>query len=192
MGPLRHGSTYARDTGVARNTAINVPSSGVIVPSSIVNGNLETTYAVNPAMKTGSTASFSLTLQEQITRTTSMEFGWVGSFARHLPYGIGDINANPASSANNYNNLLTTQLGSIQYLTDSGISSYNGMEVKVTKQTSRNTSFLLSYTWSHGLDNGPAPFDLGHVNSDSPQNPAARFELGIRERRFRRASKPRL
>jgi hypothetical protein len=162
---------YTLDTGVARNTAINVPGSGVIVPSSIVNGNLETTYAVNPAMKTGSTASFSLTFQEQITRTTSMEFGWVGSFARHLPYGIGDINANPANSANNYNNLLTTQLGSIQYLTDSGISSYNGMEVKVTKQTSQNTSFLLSYTWSHGLDNGPAPFDLGHVNSDSPQSP---------------------
>jgi hypothetical protein len=162
---------YVLDTGVARNTTINAPASGVIVPSSIVNGNLETTYAVNPVMKTGTTASFSLTFQEQITRTTSLEFGWVGSFSRHLPYAIGDINANPASSANNYNNLITTQLGSIQYLTDSGISSYNGMEVKVTKQTSRNTSFLLSYTWSHALDNGPAPFDLGHVNGDSPQNP---------------------
>jgi hypothetical protein len=41
----------------------------------------------------------------------------------------------------------------------------------VTKQTSRNTSFLLSYTWSHSLDNGPAPFNLGHVDNDSPQNP---------------------
>jgi hypothetical protein len=163
---------YELDSGVARSTTITLPSSGgAIVPSSVVNGNLETTYAINPRMKTGTTASFSLTFQEQLTKSTSLEVGWVGSFARHLSYAIGDINANPASSANNYNNLLTTDLGSIQYLTDSGISGYNGMQVKVTKQTSRNTSFLLSYTWSHSLDNGPAPFNLGHVNGDTPQNP---------------------
>jgi carboxypeptidase family protein len=163
---------YQLDSGVARSTAINLPTTGgAIVPSTVVNGNLETTYAVNPKMKTGTTASFSLTFQEQMTRTTSFELGWVGSFGRHLSYGVGDINANPASSANNYNNLLTTDLGKIQYLTDSGISNYSGMEVKVTKQASRNTSFLLSYTWSHGLDNGPAPFNLGHVANDSPQNP---------------------
>ncbi len=162
---------YELDQGVPRSTTINIPSDGVIVPSTVVNGNLETTYSINPTMKTGTTASFNLTLQEQLTRTASFEIGWVGSFARHLPYEVGDINANPANTANSYNNLLTTSLGSIQYLTDSGMSGYNGMEVKVTKQASRNTSFLLSYTWSHSLDNGPAPFDLGHVNNDAPQNP---------------------
>ncbi len=163
---------YTLDMGVARSTAIALPSSGgAIPPSTIVNGNLETTYSINPKMKTGSVGSFSLTLQEQITKTTSFEVGWVGSFARHLPYEIGDINANPNNSANKYNNLLTKALGNIQYLTDVGMSSYNAMEVKVTKQTSRNTSFLLSYTWSHNLDNGPAPFNLGHVNNDAPQNP---------------------
>jgi Carboxypeptidase regulatory-like domain len=164
---------YVLDTGVARNTTINLPPSGggAIVPSTVVNGNLETTYAINPKMKTGTVGSFSLTFQEQVTRTTSLELGWVGSIARHLSYEIGDINADPANSANNNNNLLTSALGNIQYLTDSGISSYNAMQMKVTKQTSRNTSFLLSYTWSHSLDNGPAPFNLGHVANDSPQNP---------------------
>lgn len=163
---------YQLDTGVARSTVINLPSSGgAIVPANIVNGNLETTYTVKPNMKTGTVGSFSIMLQEQVTKTTSFEYGWVGSFSRHLSYGIGDINANPNNSANNYNNLLTTDLGKIQYLADSGMSAYNSMQVKVTKQTSRNTSFLLSYTWSHNLDNGPAPFNLGHVSNDSPQNP---------------------
>ncbi len=162
---------YVLDTGVARSTAINIPSSGVIVPSTLPNGNLETTYAINPKMKTGTNGSFSLTVQQEITKNTSFEIGWVGSIARHLSYEIGDINADPNNTANNFNNRLTTSLGNIQYLTDSGISKYNAMEVKVTKQTSRNTAFLLSYTWSHSLDNGPAPFDLGHVNNDSPQNP---------------------
>lgn len=162
---------YTLDTGVPRSTTINIPSSGAIVPSTLPNGSLETTYAINPTIKTGTTGSFSLTLQQQIKRTTSVEVGWVGSLGRHLSYGIGDINANPNNSANKFNNLLTSSLGSIQYLTDSGNSSYNAMEVKVTKQVSRNTSFLLSYTFSHSLDNGPAPFDLGHVNNDEPQNP---------------------
>jgi len=163
---------YVLDTGVARNTKISLPASGgAIVPSTVVNGNLETTYGINPKMKTGTVGSFSLTLQEQITRTWSFEYGYVGSIARHLSYEIGDINANPNNSANSYNNLLTTDLGNIQYLTDSGISSYNAMEVKVNKQTSRNTSFLLSYTWSHNLDNGPAPFDLNRGATNSPQNP---------------------
>ncbi len=162
---------YTLDTGVARSTAIDIPSSGVLVPSTLPNGNLETTYSINPNMKTGTTGSFSLTVQQEITKNTSFEVGWVGSIGRHLSYEIGDINANPNNTANNFNNRLTTSLGNIQYLTDSGISSYNAMEVKVTRQTSRNTSFLLSYTWSHSLDNGPAPFDLGHVNNDSPQDP---------------------
>jgi hypothetical protein len=100
-----------------------------------------------------------------------MELGWVGSISKHLSYGVGDINANPSNSANNYDNKLTTSLGKIQYLTDAGLSNFNSMQVKITKQTSRNTNFLLSYTWSHSLDNGPAPFNLGHINNDSPQNP---------------------
>ena len=44
------------------------------------------------------------------------------------------------------------------------------MQVKLTRQASRDVSFLASYTYSHNLDNGPAPFNLGS-NNDSPQNP---------------------
>jgi hypothetical protein len=161
---------YQLDAGVPRNTAINIPSSGVIVPSTLVNGNLETTYAVNPNIKTGTTGSFNLSGQRQLTKTIALDMAWVGSISRHLSYEVGDINANPANSANNYDNLLTAYLGKIQYLSDGGLSRFNSLQVKVTKQTSRNTSFLASYTWSHSLDNGPAPFDIG-LNNDYPQNP---------------------
>lgn len=162
---------YQLDTGVLRSTTINIPSSGVIVPSTLPNGNLETTYAVNPNMKSGTTGSFSFTGQRELTKSMSLEVGWVGSISRHLSYEVGDINANPNSSANSYDNRLTSSLGKIQYLTDAGNSDFNSMQVKFTKQASRNTSFLASYTWSHSLDNGPAPFNLGHINNDSPQNP---------------------
>jgi hypothetical protein len=161
---------YQLDTGVARSTAINIPSAGFIVPSTVVNGNLETTYAVNPHIKTGTTGSYNLSGQRQLTKTISLDVAWVGSKAKHLSYAVGDINANPANKANNFDNRLTSSLGKIQYLSDGGLSNYNSMQIKVTKQTSRNTAFLASYTWSHSLDNGPAPFDIGQ-NNDNPQNP---------------------
>jgi hypothetical protein len=162
---------YQLDTGEPRSTAINIPASGIIVPSLVVNGNLETTYAVNPKIKTGTTGSYNLSAQRQLTRSISLDAAWVGSISKHLSYAVGDINANPIDSTNNFDNRLTAGLGKIQYLSDGGFSNFNSLQVKVTKQTSRNTAFLASYTWSHSLDNGPAPFNLGHINNDNPQNP---------------------
>jgi hypothetical protein len=159
---------YQLDTGVPRSTAINIPSSGVIVPSTLVNGNLVTTYAVKPNIKSGTTGSYNLSVQRQLSRTIALDVAAVGSLGRHLSYQVGDINANPAD---NSDDLLTTSLGKIQFLGDVGNSSYTSLQVKVTRQSSRNTSFLASYTYGHSLDNGPAPFNLGHINNDSPQNP---------------------
>lgn len=162
---------YVLDTGVPRSTAINIPTAGYIDPATVTNGNLETTYSVNPTLKTGTTGSFNLAVERQLTRTMALDVSYVGSISRHLSYQVGDINANPANSANGYDNLLTSNLGKIQYLTDVGDSSFNSMEVKLTQQMSRNISFLASYTYGHSLDNGPAPFNLGQMNNDSPQNP---------------------
>jgi hypothetical protein len=162
---------YQLDTGVPRSTAINIPSSGVIDPANLANGNLETTYAINPSIKTGTTGSFDLAVERQLSRTMALSVSYIGSISRHLSYEVGDINANPNNSANNYDNALTTSLGKIQYLTDVGNSNFHSLQVKLSRQMSRNASFLVSYTYGHSLDNGPAPFNLGHINSDSPQNP---------------------
>ena len=110
-------------------------------------------------------------MQRQLSSTISVDLAYVASLSHALPYQIGDINANPYDSTNSYNNRLTTDLGKIQYLTDSGIGNYNSMQLKVTKQASHNLTFLGSYTYSHNLDNGPAPFNLGHINNDNPQDP---------------------
>jgi len=162
---------YVLDTGVPRNTTINIPSSGRIDPSTLSDGNLETTYAVDPHLKTGSSQQFNLAVQRELGTNLSLEVAYVGSLGRNLSYQIGNVNANPYDSSNNYNNLITPYLGKIQYLSDYGDMSYNGLQVKFTKRESRNLSFLLSYTYSHDLDNGPAPFNLGHYNNNEPQNP---------------------
>lgn len=152
---------YQDDIGVARNTKITIPSSGIINPSTLPSGPNVSTYYVNPAMKTGNSQMFNLTVQRQIGSTLSLETGYVGSLSHHLSYAVGDIN---------YKNAINNNLGTIQELTDLGAGNYNALQVKFTKRESRNFSFLLSYTYSHNLDNGAAPFDLGQ-NNDLPQNP---------------------
>lgn len=162
---------YQLDTGVPRNTTINIPSSGRIDPSTLTNGNLETTYSVDPHLKTGVSQLFNAAVQRALSTNLSLEVAYVGSLAHALSYQIGNINANPYDSTNQYNNRVTPYLGKIQYLSDYGSSSYNGLQVKFTKRQSANLSFLLSYTYSHDLDNGPAPFNLGHYNNNEPQDP---------------------
>lgn len=162
---------YVDDTGVPRNTTIITSPTGRIVPSTLKNGSLETTYSVDPNLKTGVTDLFNAAVQREISRNLTLEVDYVGSLGHDLSYQIGNINANAANPANSYNNAITTSLGAIQYLSDYGSSSYNSMQVKFTKRESRNLSFLLSYTYGHALDNGPAPFNLGHINNDNPQDP---------------------
>jgi hypothetical protein len=165
-------NTYQDDAGVPRNTTVSIPGAGFIQPKNLVNGSLETTYSMNPTMKTGTTGSFNLAVERQLSRTMALDVSYVGSISRHLSYSIGDINADPANggSGGNYDGLLTSYLGKIQYLTDTGLSKYNALQVKLTRQMSRNSSFLASYTYGHSLDNGAAPFDAGN-NNDLPQNP---------------------
>jgi hypothetical protein len=159
---------YTLDKGVARSTTITIPPSGFIDPATLVNGSLQTTYSVKPDLKTGTAGSYNFAVQRQLNRTTALDVSLVGTLGRHLSYQVGDINADPSTNADG---LLTPHLGKIQYLTDAGNSSFTALEAKLTRQMSQNTSFLLSYTYGHSLDNGPAPFNLGHINNDNPQNP---------------------
>jgi hypothetical protein len=162
---------YVLDTGVPRNTTINIPPSGRIIPATLTNGNLETTYSLDPHLKTGVTQLFNVAVQRAITNNLSLDVAYVGTLGHNLSYQIGNINANPYDGTNSYNNRITPYLGKIQYLSDYGSVSYNAMQVKFQKRESRNLSFLLSYTYSHDIDNGPAPFNLGHTNNNEPQDP---------------------
>ncbi len=162
---------YVLDTGVPRNTTINAPSSGRINPATLSNGSLETTFAVDPHLKTGVSQLFDVAVERALGPNLSLDVSYVGTLAHNLSYQIGDINANPYNGANHNDNRLTSNLGKIQYLGDYGSASYNALQVKFTKRQSRNLSFLLAYTYSHNLDNGPPPFNLGHYNNNEPQSP---------------------
>ncbi len=154
---------YILDNGIPRNTTINIPAGASSIPtSSIANGNLETTYYVDPNMRTGYSQLYNVTLQRALGTSFTVEAGYVGSVSHDLSYEIGNINsATPP---------VTPNLGIIQELKTAGWGAYNSFQLKATKRASKNLSFLAAYTYGHNLDNGPSPFNLvGGYNT--PQNP---------------------
>lgn len=158
---------YILDTGVPRVTSPQIPAGAAsIAASSIKNGGLETTFFEDPNMKTGYSQSYNLTLQRELGSSFTVEAAYVGSVSHDLSYQIGNIN-----QRGNKSSFITPFLGQIQTLKSAGWGQYNSLQVKATKRASRNLSFLGSYTYGHNLDNGPAPFDLGHVGNNTPQNP---------------------
>jgi len=117
-------------------------------------------------MKTGYSQSYNLTFQRELGSSFTVEAAYVGSVSHDLAYQIGNIN-----QRGNQGSFVTKFLGQIQELTSAGWGQYNSLQVKLTKRASRNLNFLAAYTYGHNIDNGPAPFDLGHVGNNTPQNP---------------------
>jgi hypothetical protein len=164
---------YQIDQGFTRISSPPIPAgaSGIpsaSVPTLIPNGNSETTFYVNPNMKTGYSEDFNVALQRELGSNFTLETAFVAARGHKLSYEVGDLNMNFATQKDG---LIDANLGSIQGLTDLGLSNYNSLQVKVTKRVSQNLNFLANWTYAHAIDNGPAPFDLGHINSDTPQNP---------------------
>jgi hypothetical protein len=160
--PYSYPFTYQIDSGVARETTIPLASGqSTISPATIPEGSDQTIYYVDPNMKTGYAEMYNLTLERELSSTMTVDVAYVGTSGKQLPYAIGNINLD---------NDITTYLGKIEAQESVGWSTYNSLQIKATKQATRNLTFVAAYTYAHNIDNGPAPFDLG-VNHNEPQNP---------------------
>jgi len=169
---------YQIDQGFPRISSPPIPSGASSIPTASIglivpDPNSETMYYVNPNMKTGYSEDFNLSLQRELGSSFTVEAAFVAARGHQLSYEVGDLNMNLFNTnlPLQQDGLIDANLGAIQGLTDWGWSEYNSLQVKVTKRVSQNLNFLANWTYSHAIDNGPAPFDLGHVNNDEPQNP---------------------
>jgi hypothetical protein len=122
-------------------------------------------YSEPKHFPTANSKNYNLTIEQQFGRDTSFELAYVGANTRNLSYMVGNYNVG---------NHLSASLGKVQRLEPAGISNYDSLQAKLTHRFAKGYSLLASYTWSHSLDNGPAPFNLGR-GGNFPQNP---FDLG--------------
>ena len=135
----------------------------------VIDRNLSTPYAMN----------YNLTVQRELPANMVLTFGYVGSQARHLLRsfdgnsvtlaGAATCAANPtcANDATFKHDFPTLSpfpgniyegLG-VQGTT--GKSSYNSFQTSLNKNITHGLTFLLSYTWSHAIDDGSGLEDSG-------------------------------
>jgi hypothetical protein len=158
--------SYFLDQGVARSTTNPVSSSVASLNLTTVPGaNLQVVNSEPTHFPTANSKNYNITVQQQVGSYTSVELGFVGANTRDLSQKVGNYNVNSH---------LSSALGQVQALLPVGISNYDSLQAKISRQFSHGYSALISYTWSHNLDTGPAPPNLGK-GGDYPQDP---FDIG--------------
>lgn len=156
---------FQMDTGVARSTTVNIPSGASTIDlTKVSGGNTQTVFSEPRDFPTAYSINYNLTVEKQLPGATTLEVAFVGANTRDLSYEVGNYNVNNHLSAN---------IGVVQTLLPVGLSNYSSLQAKLHRDFTHGYSVLASYTYAHSLDNGPAPFDLGHQNA--PQNP---FNVG--------------
>jgi hypothetical protein len=162
---------YNLDTGVAR--IVPTVPSGVssISPAAVKagTGTAQNLFLVDPSLRTAYSQLYNFMLQREFGSAMTVEAGYVGSESRKLPYAVGDVNRGGR---------ITPSLGQIQAQFSEGSASFNSLQVKATRRLSKNLSFLTAYTFGKNIDNGPAPFNLGH-NLNSHNQPQDPFHLSL-------------
>jgi Carboxypeptidase regulatory-like domain len=138
-----------------------------------------TVYAVSPYFRSAIIQQYSLNLQAEASEDWLLEVGYVGTHGSHLVRQRSLNQALSASAEDPIRGVSTNTVANIALRLpvlgippDSGVemeseggSSYNGLEVSMTKRLSHGFQFLASYTFSKTLDT-----DGADINSTSSGN----------------------
>jgi Carboxypeptidase regulatory-like domain len=98
-------------------------------------------------------SNYNLTVQRQLTGSTIFTIGYVGSVSRYMTYGLPqNIVTGLGPGDVPINNYSVPIYGPIDTLFSGANGSYNALEASVDKRMSHNLQFLVSYTYSHSID----------------------------------------
>jgi len=107
--------------------------------------------------------TWNLNVQHQVTETLGFIIGYVGSRGVHQQFKVDDSDMTLPTltsagyvfpfSASETLPTLNPNFGDIRSLWWNGSSSYNGLQLGVTKRMSKGIQFQGSYTWSKSIDN---------------------------------------
>ena len=111
----------------------------------------------DPNLKTPYVESTNLGVQQQLTQNLALQVMYVGKFGRHQ---LLDFNSNPALYAPGASTSTSSyqarrpyaNFGNIADMATIGMSSYNALQISVTKRMTSWVSAIGSYTYSRSID----------------------------------------
>ncbi len=121
---------------------------------------------------------WNLTVQTQVSPTTTFQVGYVGQHGMHLmvptPYLQGTLtNGVPGPSLFFRDNpALISKLSTVSGTSSTGFQTYNGLQTVLQKRISNGLEAQVSYTWSHCLTNNSGYYGTwGSATQATPASP---------------------
>jgi hypothetical protein len=123
-------------------------------------------FSVNPNFTMAHVMNFNLNIQRQLTKSTLLQVGYVGSEGRKLAV-ILDINqlvngVRPLAA-------LYPTLGAINQLNSAADSAYNSMQVSLHQQVWHGLTANVNFTWARAMDDASSvtsPMDSYNLKAD--------------------------
>jgi len=163
--------SYRLDQNAPFNTVSavkNIAFSG-IAPDATYKGSRVIPSGVQPDLKTPTVESWTLKIDQQLTPTTTLSVGYIGSHGYHELLSV-DANLPTPTICPAAPCPASYPTGAFFYPTNAplsnnavwntthwfseGISSYHGLEVDVTRRVGRGLQFRGAYTFSKSLNDG--------------------------------------
>jgi len=176
-------TTFAAAPFTENGTANNLPAGSFPAQMfSAVAGN-PATFAqeyMEPHPHRNYVMQWNLNVQRQLTNDLAIMVGYVGSHAVHNPFLNDDINiVLPTLTPQGYawptpigSGIVTNpNVGQIRTYMWKSSSSFNGLELQVTKKMSRGLQVQGSYTWSKTIDTSSASRAEDQFNNSFPALP---------------------
>jgi hypothetical protein len=144
-------------TGAVVNNPFPFGGPSPTVPFTAANGNLPIFGFCCAVLDAGArdpmVYNFNLTLERQLTSSTILSVGYVGSIAHHLTVGLPvNLATGLDSSGNPITQYDSPTYGPIDTLFSMGNSHYHSLQTSVNKRLSHGLQLLVSYTYSHSID----------------------------------------
>jgi hypothetical protein len=138
-------------------TPINRLSDGL--PAAVATDPANPTGTLTPVawdLKTPYVEQFNLTLQRQLPMDLVGTVSWVAALGRDQPIGMPVNQPLPGPGSLQPRRPYVSIFPNVSNISESGAwgnSNYNGMQTSLERRFQKGLSALVSYTWSHVLDN---------------------------------------
>jgi hypothetical protein len=121
-----------------------------------------TTYAVafDPHLKLPYTLHWNFSIEQALGTQQTLTMSYVGSTSRRL---LVNFNHYPDKLGNPYFASSDTTNSELILTTNRAESNYNALQVQFQRRLSRGLQALVSYTWSHSLDDASTNFDVSEL-----------------------------
>jgi hypothetical protein len=161
----------------------NITQFPFAAPRYTLSGSLPSLAVPSPSLPAGDqrylvptdrnqySQTWSLSLQKTFSTFLIVETAYVGTSGSRLLITT-NINAAPPGPANPApRRPYGPALGEIRAISNSGHSTYHGLQSRIEQRFARGIYFLASYTWSKAIDNQSTGTDDAAASGQSPQNP---------------------